>query len=111
MGPSFLSKWETYQNVKHVLANLKTELKTYQLVLKDPRTPKLAKWLLAGAVAYFVSPVDLIPDFIPVLGQLDDLAVISTLVSLALRMIPKEVVQECRERAKTQTNPPMEEDA
>lgn len=62
--------------LKTILAAFKTELKTYQLVLKDKRTPRAAKWLLGAAVAYFLSPVDLIPDFIPVLGQMDDLLVV-----------------------------------
>lgn len=86
--------------LKTILAAFKTELKTYQLVLKDKRTPRAAKWLLGAAVAYFLSPVDLIPDFIPVLGQMDDLLVVPMLVKLALRMIPAEVITDCRERAR-----------
>ena len=72
------------------------ELKVYQLVLKDDRVPKPAKWLLGIAVAYALSPIDLIPDFIPVLGYLDDLVIVPALVFLALKMIPPGVVEDCR---------------
>jgi len=85
---------------KSFLSTLKTEFKTYRLILTDPRTPVLAKVLLGAAVAYFVYPIDLIPDFIPGLGQIDDLAIVYGLVKMALRLIPKEVVEECRELAR-----------
>jgi uncharacterized membrane protein YkvA (DUF1232 family) len=85
---------------KSFLTTLKYEFKTYRLILTDSRTPVMAKVLLGAAVAYFVYPIDLIPDFIPVLGQLDDLAIVYGLVKMALRLIPKEVVDDCRELAK-----------
>ncbi len=78
---------------------MKSELKTYRLVLEHPRTPKRAKWLLGFALAYVASPIDLIPDFIPVLGQLDDWAVAVFLVRSALKMIPPGVFEECRAKA------------
>jgi len=86
--------------LKQVARSLKQELKVYQLVLKDERTPRLAKWLLAVAVGYVLLPFDLIPDFIPVLGQVDDLIIVPALVIIALKMVPREVVDECREKAK-----------
>jgi carbonic anhydrase len=66
----------------------------------------VSKWLLGAALVYLASPVDLIPDFIPVLGQLDDLVIVRGLVRLATRFIPREVVAECREKASRQENGP-----
>jgi len=86
------------------LDRIKREIKVYQPVLKDQRVPRLGKWLLALAIGYAVSPVDLIPDFIPVLGHLDDVIVVPVLFGLALILIPKNVVQECRERVIQETN-------
>jgi uncharacterized membrane protein YkvA (DUF1232 family) len=80
------------------------EVRVWSLVLKDPRTPRVSKWLLGAALVYLVSPVDLIPDFIPVLGQLDDLVIVRGLVRLAMRFIPREVVADCREKARRQEN-------
>lgn len=76
---------------------LKTEFAVYRLVVKHPGTPRLAKWLLGLAIAYTLMPFDLIPDFIPVIGQLDDLVIVPLLVYLALRLIPPEVVEHCRQ--------------
>jgi uncharacterized membrane protein YkvA (DUF1232 family) len=58
--------------------------------------------LLGAALAYLVSPVDLVPDFIPVLGQLDDLVIVRGLVWLAMRSIPRDVMAECTEKARRQ---------
>ena len=91
-----------FRQLKSTASRLKKELKVYQLVLKDPRTPRLAKFLLGLAVAYLLLPFDIIPDFIPVLGHIDDLIVIPILVILALKMIPKEIIEECRTRAASQ---------
>ena len=80
---------------------LKRELQFYQLVRKDPRTPKPAKWLLGLAIGYVLLPFDLIPDFIPVVGHLDDVIIVPALVILALRLIPAEVIADCRNRTDT----------
>ncbi|HNS51777.1 MAG TPA: YkvA family protein [Anaerolineae bacterium] len=74
---------------------------TYALYLayRDPRVPWIARVWSACVVAYALSPIDLIPDFIPVLGYLDDLVLIPLGISLALRMIPPEVMVDSRARA------------
>ncbi len=82
--------------LRDTAARLKTELAVYRLVIKHPHTPLLAKMLLWLAVAYALLPFDLIPDFIPVIGHLDDLVIVPGLVVLALWLIPKDVVAECR---------------
>src|SRR5688500_12529900 len=66
---------------------------------RDPRTPWLARWLALLVAAYALSPIDLIPDFIPVLGYLDDLVIVPLGLALVLRMIPDEVKRSARERA------------
>jgi len=88
-----------FEKLKTYTKSLKHEIKVYQLVLADPRTPWLPKVILGIAVAYLLSPIDLIPDFIPVLGHLDDLILIPALVWLALRIIPDEIITDCRRKA------------
>jgi len=87
--------------LREIAARFKTELAVYRLALKHPRTPMLAKVLLGLAVGYALMPFDLIPDFIPVLGHLDDLVIVPALVILALWLIPAEVIDECRHRVKS----------
>jgi len=76
-------------------------VETYAIYLayKDPRTPWYARLFAACVVGYAFSPVDLIPDPIPVLGYLDDLVLVPLGVALALKMIPQAVLAECREKA------------
>ena len=81
---------------------LKREVLAVYLAAKDPRTPWYAKGLILLIVAYALSPIDLIPDFIPVLGYLDDLILIPAGIWLAIRMVPPEVLVEARETAATQ---------
>ena len=69
------------------------------LAFGDRRTPWYAKALVAVIVAYAASPVDLIPDFIPVLGYIDDLVLVPAGIYLALKMIPREVLEEYRQQA------------
>jgi uncharacterized membrane protein YkvA (DUF1232 family) len=75
---------------------LRTEIAYYRLLYKDSRTPLLSRVLLWLAVAYTFLPFDLIPDFIPVVGHLDDLVIVPALVVLALKLVPREVREECR---------------
>ncbi len=78
---------------------LKAETYALYLAYRDPRVPWHAKVLAAAVVAYAFSPIDLIPDVIPVLGYLDDLLLVPLGIALALKMIPPGVMAECRERA------------
>ncbi len=86
--------------LKRRAAQLKTETHTLYLVYRHPGTPWYARVFTAAIVAYALSPVDLIPDFIPVLGYVDDLIIVPAGVFLALKMVPKQVVEECRNRAR-----------
>lgn len=69
----------------------------FRRIAADPRTPKRSKYILTGALAYLASPIDLIPDFIPVLGHVDDVLVVSALIWLALRSVPEEVKADARD--------------
>jgi uncharacterized membrane protein YkvA (DUF1232 family) len=90
--------------LKKVAGQLKQEFEVYRLVLRHDKTPVLAKIFLGLAIAYVLMPFDLIPDFIPVIGQLDDLVIVPLLVYVALKMIPDAVVNECREQIKRELN-------
>ena len=68
-------------------------------VARDPRTPWYARAIAGAVVAYALSPFDLIPDFIPVIGYLDDLVLVPLGVVLALKLVPEEVMRDCRARA------------
>lgn len=84
------------QRLKSWARALKTDVVALWIAARDPRTPWLAK-LIAGAVAaYALSPVDLVPDFIPVLGYLDDLLIVPLGMALAIRMIPSALMVEFR---------------
>jgi uncharacterized membrane protein YkvA (DUF1232 family) len=89
-----IEKWK--QRAK----KFKIEIYAIYLAYKDPRVPWYARIFAACVVGYAFSPIDLIPDPIPILGYLDDLILIPLGVMLALKMIPKEVMAECRERSK-----------
>jgi uncharacterized membrane protein YkvA (DUF1232 family) len=87
------------QKLKAIAARLKRELFALHLAARDPRTPWYAKVLVAGVVAYALSPIDLIPDPIPILGYLDDLLLLPLGIYLALKMIPETVMADCRQQA------------
>jgi uncharacterized membrane protein YkvA (DUF1232 family) len=82
---------------------LKTETYALYLAYRDPRVRWYARVFAACVVAYAFSPIDLVPDFIPILGYLDDLVLIPLGIAFALKMIPPEVMAECREKARSRT--------
>ena len=88
-----VQRWQTAARA------LKRELYALYLASRDPRTPWYAKAAIAGVLAYALSPIDLIPDFIPVLGYLDDLVLLPAGIWMALRLIPPTVMAESRARA------------
>ena len=88
-----LEKWKSRARL------LKTEVYALYLAYKDPRVPWYAKIFAACVVGYAFSPIDLIPDPIPIIGYLDDLILIPIGIAIALKMIPKEVLDECREQS------------
>lgn len=89
---------------KKVVRGLKRETLALYYASRDPRVPWYAKAWAGLVVAYALSPLDLIPDFIPVLGYLDDLLLIPLGISLALKMVPADVLAECRARAAIDAN-------
>lgn len=90
----------TIERWKQRARSLKTELYAIYLAYRDPRVPWYARVVAACVVGYAFSPIDLIPDPIPVLGYLDDLILLPLGIALALRLIPPEVMAESREQAR-----------
>lgn len=93
-------------SLKRRAQQLKTETYALYLAGRHPDTPWHAKILVLVVVAYALSPIDLIPDFVPVLGYLDDLLLVPLGIALAIRMIPPEVMKECRARAQNAASNP-----
>ena len=85
--------------LKEQSKKLKRDIPAIYIALKDNSTPFFAKIVAAVTIAYALSPIDLIPDFIPVLGCLDDLIILPTLAALTIKLIPKEKLDECRKKA------------
>jgi uncharacterized membrane protein YkvA (DUF1232 family) len=88
-----------FDRLKAKAAALKREVFALYLAARDPRTPWYAKVFVVCIVAYALSPIDLIPDPIPIIGYLDDLLLLPLGIYLALKMIPPEVLTECRAKA------------
>ncbi len=95
-----------WQKVQRAAKKAQEELDLYRSILKHPRTPLAAKALFGGAILYALSPVDLVPDFLPAMGWLDDLIVVPAMAWLALELVPDDVIEECRERVKAGNPPP-----
>ena len=91
-----------WEKAKNLARSFKREIVIYQRVLADSRTPVQAKVFLGLALGYLCMPFDLIPDFIPVIGHLDDIIIVPALIYLALRFIPQELVAEHRKGVASQ---------
>lgn len=89
-------KKEKVMKLKERAKKLKTDIPALFLALKDKETPPAAKIFAAITVAYALSPIDFIPDFIPVLGYLDDVIILPALVAITVRLIPKDVMEKNR---------------
>jgi len=88
-----------FQALRERARQLKIELIALALAARHPQTPWYAKLVVAGCVAYALTPVDLVPDAIPVIGVIDDLIFIPLAVALAVRFIPAPVLADCRARS------------
>ncbi|WP_280152681.1 YkvA family protein [Piscinibacter sp. XHJ-5] len=88
---------------KLVVAGARARMLTYLVALwklfKHPQTPRLAKWTAIAVVAYAASPIDLIPDFVPVLGMLDDIVIVPLGIALVVRLTPKPLWEACLHEA------------
>ena len=91
-----------FEKLKSHARALKNEAYAIYLAAKDPRTPWYARVLIYFVVAHTFSPIDLIPDFIPILGYLDDIIITPLGIALAIRLIPAEVLAEARSTVATQ---------
>jgi len=90
-----IKSWKTKSN------RLQSEIVALYLAYKHPRTPWYAKVLAALIIGYTLSPIDLIPDFIPVVGYLDDLILVPAGIILLLKIIPRDILEECRAKAQS----------
>jgi uncharacterized membrane protein YkvA (DUF1232 family) len=90
---------EAFERWKEGARQIRKDVYTLYYVYKDPRVPLYAKVLVAAVVAYAASPIDLIPDFVPIIGYLDDLVIVPLGIIIALKTVPKPVIEECRAKA------------
>ncbi len=92
--------------LKNWAGTIKRDIHALYLAGRDPRVPWYAKALAVTVAAYAVSPIDLIPDFIPVFGYLDDIILLPIGIYLVIRLVPPDVMAECRMRADTKKEHP-----
>ncbi len=95
--------WKRHsQKVKAQVQDMKWSVLSLYLARKDPRIPLKSKIMIVIAVGYALSPIDLIPDFIPIIGLLDDVLIVPALVGYAVKSIPSEILNEYKEKAKVE---------
>lgn len=85
-----------FKKLKAIAKAVKAEIGFYRELLQHKQTPIIAKFLLWLALAYLVLPFDIVPDFIPVIGQLDDVILIGLLIFFALKITPKSIIEEIK---------------
>lgn len=95
------SEVKLFSKLKQKAKELKSESQVLLIAYRNPETPLLAKILIGFTVAYLLSPIDLIPDFIPVLGLLDDLVIVPLLIMFSVKLIPEKILEEARQKAKS----------
>jgi uncharacterized membrane protein YkvA (DUF1232 family) len=91
----------TIESLKIKARQLRDEIDALYLCSKDPRVPWHAKAFAVFILGYALSPIDLIPDFIPVIGYLDDIILVPIGIACLIKMVPKDILDECREKAKS----------
>ncbi len=87
-----------FEKLKGIVRKLKQEIVPLYYALFDKRTPIIAKVLASITVGYLLSPIDLIPDFIPILGLLDDLIIVPLLIKLTLKLIPTHIIEDIKNK-------------
>ena len=92
----------SFESAKEIGRAFQRELIVHQRVLRDARTPVAAKLFLALAIGYLCMPFDLIPDFIPVIGHLDDAIIVPALVLAAISLMPRSIISENREKLRAE---------
>ena len=97
----------TLKSLKQLSSKLKRHTLTVYYIARDPKTPLLLKLLAVLIAAYALSPIDLIPDFIPVIGLLDDLIIVPLGLALVLKLTPKEVIESARQKAELSIKKPV----
>jgi uncharacterized membrane protein YkvA (DUF1232 family) len=95
------SEVNLFSKLKQKAKELKSEAQVLLIAYRDPRTPLSAKILIGLTVGYLLSPIDLIPDFIPVLGVLDDLIIVPLLITISIKLIPEKILEEAQQKAKS----------
>lgn len=85
--------------IAEIIKVIKLKIKVVYLAYKNENTPIIAKVFAAITVGYALSPIDLIPDFIPILGYLDDLIILPLLIYISFKLIPEKIMKECEEKA------------
>lgn len=96
-----------YQKIKKWAKSIKQDILVVWLIAKDHRTPKFIKFLALMTAAYALSPIDLIPDFIPILGYLDDIILVPLGLLLVIKLTPKNIIEDCRVLAATLVERPV----